>query len=220
MAKRKRPSTPPVTTHSAKKARDDRASRRAAAHDTRDQARLDQITTLNAVSSPLLRLPAELRNMIFAYVYTGMIYKFDDFESFETKPSDQYRRMASGRWLEQQTSDKLPLTCRQMHAETALLPYSLSTFLFEAELLVFRGLKNLKRFLGRRTSEQINAMANVELCQWSDTLISYWYQQNTAAYWVAKLEFFSASYAKMTSMERYLFDISSFGPSDDQATLS
>ena len=152
--------------------------------------------------------------MIFAHVYTGIIYKFDDSESFETKPSDQYRRMASGRWLDQQTSDNLPLTCRQMHAETALLPYSLGSFLFEAELLVSRGLWNLKKFLGRRTNEQINAMANVELCQWSDTLICYWYQQNTAAYWVAKLEVFSASFAKMTPMECYLFDISSLGPSD------
>ena len=55
MAKRKRPSTPPATTQSAKEARDDRASLRAAAqgtlhhaetlrlHAVRDQARQDQM---------------------------------------------------------------------------------------------------------------------------------------------------------------------------------
>ena len=56
MAKRKRPPTPSVTTQSAKKARDDRASRRAAAQDSlheaetarlhaiHDQARRDQMS--------------------------------------------------------------------------------------------------------------------------------------------------------------------------------
>ena len=43
MAKRKRPATPPVTTQSANEERDDRASRRAAAYDIRDQARRDQM---------------------------------------------------------------------------------------------------------------------------------------------------------------------------------
>ena len=127
--------------------------------------------------------------------------------------------MAVDRWLEQRTSDKLPLTCRQIHAETAVLPYSLGSFRFECERLAFRGLWILKRFLGRRTSEQIDAMANVQLSEWSKALDCYWYQQNTAAYWVAKLEVFSASFAKMTPMECYMFDISSFGPSGGRATL-
>jgi len=155
--------------------------------------------------------------MIFAHVYTGIFYFFD--EGPATKPSDQYCFMAVDRWLEQRTPDKLPLACHQMHAETALLPYSLGSFRFECERSAFRGLWIVKRFLGRRTSEQIGAMANVKLTEWSEALGCYWYQQNTAAYWVAKLEVFSASYAKMTPMERYRFDISSFGPSGGQVTL-
>jgi len=155
--------------------------------------------------------------MIFAHVYTGIFYFYD--EGPATKPSDQYRFMAFDRWLERRTLDKLPLTCRQMHAETALLPYSLGRFRFEGEMLVYRKLWDLKRFLGRRTSEQIDAMANVHLSEWSEALDCYWYQQNTAAYWVAKLEVFSASFAKMTPMECLMFDISSFGPSGGPVTL-
>ncbi|KAI4920421.1 hypothetical protein J4E85_009188 [Alternaria conjuncta] len=222
MAKRKRPPSPPVTTRSAKKARDDRASRRAAAQDIRDQARRDQITTLNAVNSPLLRLPAELRNMIFTHVYTGMNYDFDGIdEGSETKPSDRYCLIAGdGRWLEQRTPDKLHLACRQMHAEMALLPYSLGRFHFAVETSGFQGLWTMKGFLGRRTSEQTDAMANVQLSEWSKALKCYWYQRNTAAHWVAKLEVLSASVAKMTPMERSNFDISSLGPRGGRATLS
>ena len=141
-----------------------------------------------------------------------MFYYFD--EGHETKPSGRYCVMAGESWLEQRIPDKLPLACRQMHAETALLPYVLGTFQFGAETSGFEGLWILKRFLGRRTTKQIDAMANLELSQWSDVLTYYWYQQNTAAYWVAKLEVLSASAAKMTPMECSSFDISSLGPSD------
>jgi len=160
--------------------------------------------------------------MIFAHVYTGMNYDFDGIdEGSETKPSDQYCLIAGdGRWLEQRTPDKLHLACRQMHAEMALLPYSLGRFHFAVETSGFQGLWTMKGFLGRRTTEQIDALANLELSQSSDVLDDYWYQRNTASYWVAKLEVLSASVAKMTPREISNFDISSLGPAGDRATLA
>ena len=156
--------------------------------------------------------------MIFAHVYAGMFYDF--YEGLERKPTDKYRIVAGARWLEQPTSDNLHLTCRQIHAEMALLPYVLGSFQFRFATSGLGGLCTLKGFLRRRTTEQIDAMANLELSQWSQVLHRYWCQHNTAAYWVAKLEVLSASVANMTPKECLDFYVSSLGPRGSRATLS
>ena len=61
----------------------------------------------------------------------------------------------------------LLLVCRQIHAETALLPYALNMFcvfdplLPDMELRVTWNCCRLHKFLKRRTPAQIGAMANV-----------------------------------------------------------
>ncbi|KAI4920429.1 hypothetical protein J4E85_009196 [Alternaria conjuncta] len=53
----------------AKKRRFEGAEERAAIRRLRERAPRDKITEANATNSPLLRLPGELRNIIYAYVF-------------------------------------------------------------------------------------------------------------------------------------------------------
>ena len=90
----------------------------------------------NAQSSPLLRLPAELRNRIFGYVLGGHEVRF----VWEDKP----RHQRSNRIFEIQragensvmTSEEkkrflsLTLASRQIYTETAMLPFAANTFVF------------------------------------------------------------------------------------------
>ncbi|KAH7086760.1 hypothetical protein FB567DRAFT_549209 [Paraphoma chrysanthemicola] len=95
----------------------------------RDNILTNNSTARNATSSPLLRLPAELRNKIYAYVLTGPneVYSFD---------------YASNRhWLGNvppKTTHPVALIrcCRQVDAEAKLLPFELNLFRF-SDLVIF-----------------------------------------------------------------------------------
>jgi len=166
-------------------------------------------TTLNATDSPLLRLPAELRNLIFAHVYIGTRYSLD-VEGFLGSWN-----LGALDW--DQSVIGLSLVCRQTHAETSLLPYELGMFdLFTGWQCKLDGLWRLQGFLEKRTPRQIDAMASLKFTQWSVTLNGYWHQTRTAAYWVAKLEDPSVSFYGGFSIEAMTqaVDISSLGPSD------
>ncbi|KAF1942647.1 hypothetical protein EJ02DRAFT_163886 [Clathrospora elynae] len=80
-----------------------------------DQQRL--LVARNANQSPLLRLPSELRELICNFTLAGNIIK----------PA-----YASRRWAIRPPKHRFSLlrVCRQIYAETASLPYSLSTFSF------------------------------------------------------------------------------------------
>ena len=160
-------------------------------------------TTLNATKSPLLRLPAELRNIIFACVYIGTQCSLDD-EGFLSL------------WNIRNPCG-LFLVCRQTYAEASLLPYKLGMFNFcTGWQCKLDGLWLLQGFLEKRTPRQIDAMASLKFTQWSVTLNGYWHQTRTAAYWVAKLEDPSVSFYGGFSIEAMTqaVDISSLGPSD------
>ena len=170
-------------------------------------------TTLNAVNSPLLRLPAELRNMIFAYVYTETVYYIDHKPGTTTF----YLHSISNHEFDkrQWEADNVPLVCRQLHAEMALLPYERGGFDFLlASLWGFEGLWALERFLGQLSSKQIDAITDLRFWQSWTALGYYWERTGTAGYWVAKLEELSVCAAEMTSTQRRMFDITSIGYSD------
>jgi hypothetical protein len=80
-------------------------------------------------TSPLLSLPAELRNIIFTYVFYDGTYFF-------------YRPTTGTGPSPRPTWPGLSATCRQLNAETALLPYTLNKFEFpntwDAEYVVKR----------------------------------------------------------------------------------
>lgn len=60
-------------------------------------------------TSPLLRLPGELRNEIYAYVFSGIKWPLT---SWPDQPH-----------TDRMTFSALPSTCRQLRAESRLLPY-------------------------------------------------------------------------------------------------
>lgn len=170
-------------------------------------------TTLNAVDSPLLRLPAELRNIIFAHVYAGTVYTFD--ETTKTTARTQPDFMGWVRLLDPKRRVGLSLVCRQTHNETILLPYELGTFCFLPLLQEgLDGLRMLERFLERRSTAQIDAMCNVRFTGWSRVLRTHWHQQRTATYWVATLEALSVLTAAIGPEDESISDVSSIGPAD------
>ncbi|KAI8940197.1 hypothetical protein NX059_003903 [Plenodomus lindquistii] len=89
-----------------------------------------KITQQNARKSPLLRLPAEIRNQIWDMVVGNNICD-----------------VRHGRWIDGAYESKsyqvsnfhasLPQTCRQIFAETSLLPYQLSDFFFDITEVVW-----------------------------------------------------------------------------------
>jgi len=78
-------------------------------------------TKLNAAQSPLLRLPAEIRNAIYTYVFSDQIYEYKASCSDALSITCRAEYPCLG----------LLLASRQVQHETALLPYKLATFLFE-----------------------------------------------------------------------------------------
>jgi hypothetical protein len=125
----------------------------------------------NATQSPLLQLPPELRNQIFAYVvgnYDICIGAFNDKKYFDPRPKSDgkppkthdhlyyrlitvilphgadYRPAAPGDDL---PNLSLPQVCRQIYAETTLLPYMLNHFIFVKSIWALR--KNVGGYVGR-----------------------------------------------------------------------
>ncbi|KAH5287573.1 hypothetical protein HBI70_021740 [Parastagonospora nodorum] len=86
---------------------------------------LDAITARNALTSPLLRLPAELRSMIWNYSITDKVYIVSTKRSI-FEPSGQYVRLRPlsppPGWV------GLLRASRQIHSETANLPLPLNSF--------------------------------------------------------------------------------------------
>ncbi|KAI4946678.1 hypothetical protein J4E91_006849 [Alternaria rosae] len=104
------------------------------------EQRLNEITYINATTSPLLLLPAEIRNMIFA-----LALDHQDIMIIRGRIYNKIRAPVN-----------LLRVCRQIHAETALLPYKLNFF----------ALSNLGELpvpcLQRRTQAQLDVMAGME----------------------------------------------------------
>ncbi|KAH7076427.1 hypothetical protein BKA63DRAFT_282354 [Paraphoma chrysanthemicola] len=101
------------------------------------------ITNRNLEDSPLLRLPPEIRNRIFKYALCGhKLRPFLSFEHFRTSELQGVvaanRKLAKGRF-------ELLLTSRQIYAETAALPYILTTFAFQRTYHIHQWLSVLDR---------------------------------------------------------------------------
>jgi hypothetical protein len=86
----------------------------------------------NAQQSPLLRLPAEIRNMIFIFALSDNIISPTLWHA-DSDPDPEHTSTVS----RSVTGNRPPLhrfsllrVSRQIYAETAILPYHLSTFRF------------------------------------------------------------------------------------------
>ncbi|KAF2118248.1 hypothetical protein BDV96DRAFT_597106 [Lophiotrema nucula] len=87
---------------------------------------LMKIAKGNSETSPLLRLPGEIRNMIWVYALGGHrinVLENDNVVSHTSRLIDAPNDSAAS-----SPTFQLPQVCRQLYAETALLPYQLNTF--------------------------------------------------------------------------------------------
>ena len=103
-------------------------------------------TCLNATTSPLLLLPAEIRNMIFEYAVCHGVINLN-------KRIHGVKRTVA---LVTCQTEPLLLVCRQIYSEVAILPYKLNIFSFK--LFDFPYFSN---FLEQRTQEQLDLMTEV-----------------------------------------------------------
>jgi hypothetical protein len=108
---------------------------------------MSRFSARNNQKSPLLRLPPEIRNRIWKYAVGGNTIKSVDIGLWR----GDYR-------LKLPTSEQLPTsepghvfallrTCRQIYAETAVLPYTDNTFSFCSVRSMRYGLKHVKAHL-------------------------------------------------------------------------
>ncbi|KAI4611107.1 hypothetical protein J4E83_008050 [Alternaria metachromatica] len=142
----------------------------------------DKITELNAIQSPLLRLPAEIREMIYTHVFRNEIFELDQ----NLKPDVEAWILNGAVTLTPHDTDSHPqrypgmellLASRQIHQEAALHPYKLATFdfgvSFNSGRLVGIGPKHIamKFFLKERSMAQAEVLARMQVCvsgeQWS-----------------------------------------------------
>lgn len=117
--------------------------------------------TRNQQHSPLLRLPAELRNQIYTLLFSSLPILICFTTSYATRPIDPcpFPISKPRRWSHMHYSRlRLSLTevCRQTYAETRLLPFALNTFTGYPEAM-------LSAFPGRLYRAQLDSITTVHL---------------------------------------------------------
>ncbi|KAI4920422.1 hypothetical protein J4E85_009189 [Alternaria conjuncta] len=155
----------------------------------RSETERDDIYKSNATDSPLLRLPGEIRNMIFGWVFRGVEYGLSD--AYWTHDSVVRMQIENTSGSHALHDVKLLLVCRQVHAETALLPYNLGSFGIRGEdesWEYYEWLHALEKFLKRRTEEQIGAISRLKFDEYRDGASQFpELMEETGAFWVANL---------------------------------
>ncbi|KAF2118339.1 hypothetical protein BDV96DRAFT_382876 [Lophiotrema nucula] len=119
---------------------------------------------LNTKNSRLLRLPAEVRHSIFTLVLGGKKIQIDPMTSKlgVSEFKDPYSVFELSETLQRYQSVRhfaLLQTCRQVYAETALLPFALNVLWFIEEA-------SLQRLIDEQNvlMPQLNAIATVQFC--------------------------------------------------------
>jgi len=102
----------------------------------------------NAEDSALLRLPPEIRQRIWTYVVQAQIVHIGCWDPLDRNDN---------------TEQSMIRVCRQVHAETCLLPYAVHCFRLYEDLW-------LKEWITRRLPEQTAAVQRVEL--WCDDCLT------------------------------------------------
>ncbi|KAF2636612.1 hypothetical protein P280DRAFT_483574 [Massarina eburnea CBS 473.64] len=86
---------------------------------------IEAITKRNQIESPLLRLPAEIRNEIYTYAICNHTIK---------RMSEKPRHEPSSPGLGLTTIISLPKTCKHLHYETTHLVYKVNIFFFDVNI--------------------------------------------------------------------------------------
>jgi hypothetical protein len=116
-------------------------------------------TAQNALASPFLLLPAELRNRVYTYVFSDRTYRFSDAIRLMRPQSPGSRcslipKFLRSAWL------GLIRTSRQINGETSLLPYLLNKFRVNSPIF-YQLLDHLQRLRQPLTSLQLEVEAMV-----------------------------------------------------------
>ncbi|KAI4641894.1 uncharacterized protein J4E78_010324 [Alternaria triticimaculans] len=127
-------------------------SSEARSEEPKSEEELNAITYLNARTSPLLLLPAELRNMIFEYAMYHETINLHQKYNPRTTIAESAPRPA----------EPLLFVSRQINSEVALLPYKLNVF-----SITFHRYADLGDFLKQRTPDQLDLMVKV-MCKLSN----------------------------------------------------
>jgi len=106
---------------------------------------------------------------------------------FDNSTHNLYRGETLCAGSSKETNLGLILVSRQVHAETAYLPYELSTF----SAIVYSANKTewkpyVRKFLAKRSEEQIKAMSCLTLRRWSHKEEGF--AMGTGLYWVKRLK--------------------------------
>lgn len=124
-------------------------------------------TALNQRNSPLLRLPGEIRNCIYAYVLGGLIINspkplrlyirlLRQTSSFESRICTSAYKDGSTNPSQAMSSHlDLLYTCRSIFIETSLLPFALNKFEIHS--------MKLSHFLGGLTTTQKDAITTLKI---------------------------------------------------------
>ena len=141
---------------------------------------------MNALNSPLLRLPAELRNAIFTYVFSDNVYLFNDasiWPKVATHVGASYWNKTISMTSFDENNLGVIVTSRQLYAETALLPYQLALFHFR--FTVSKGAWSLcvERFVKNRSRAQELLMnKNMTVSQFGKSAGDIRYYHGTSAW--------------------------------------
>jgi len=143
---------------------------------------------LNATNSPLLRLPAELRNIVYGYVFEGNRYALGGYLFTGKRPEEGNTLI----WRTSRSNDiGLLLASRQLHAETALLPYKLGVFHFEFEEPDFDEdewyEEVLQDFFRARSRKQIAAIATMQVST-EQMYGTMWEKTQTGVEWAQEFQ--------------------------------
>ncbi|KAF2830992.1 hypothetical protein CC86DRAFT_272702, partial [Ophiobolus disseminans] len=101
---------------------------------------------LNNQASPLLRLPSEIRNKIWHLVLGGKLIR-------DTRYGIRDHSVLMLRPCEREKPFELLRTCRQIYAETALLPFSANTFSWNLSNQMKSSLSAFRKFQGNQLRE-------------------------------------------------------------------
>lgn len=118
-------------------------------------------TLRNALQSPLLALPGELRNLIYEHIFGSLDVRVEHREplspgTFDKKLFVSYEKKTDGSFVRLQHRHALRSTCRQIHSEAWRLAFQLLTFILPKQ-------EADRAFVGRLTVIQRACIKTVEV---------------------------------------------------------
>jgi hypothetical protein len=140
---------------------------------------------------PFLRLPAEIRNIIYHYSFYGTGYMGE----IRCTPRTVLKLRSSFSGLPTERPEDSPnvsllYVSRQLYHETALLLYKLTAFCFviSAWGFIFKTQNPLLRFLKERSKAQIEALSHLRIFRRGLKGYGSWREEpGDGAYWMERL---------------------------------